>query len=304
MKHLPLIFAIILVAALAIFLIERDPPKTSDSDQNQIEDSPSADEVEPTPPDPTPVEVVSLEEEVTSPEADLVEPTPATPPIPDTPATPKPPTHNHYAQGQKTRDGIGKYYQGREIAHVMGHPAIKWLERDNREAEEAPTKAIDLLELGKSDVLADIGAGSGYYSLRIAMKHSQGKVVSVDIQQEMVDFLKNRAEQLDLTNVSTHLGKIDDIGLPAESINAALMVDAYHEFSHPFEMMTSIFTALKPGGRVYLLEYRAEDPTVPIKPLHKMTQVQAKKEMALVGLEWVKTIDDLPWQHFMVFRKP
>ena len=120
----------------------------------------------------------------------------------------------------------------------------------------------------------------------------------------MIDFLKGKARQLDIKNVSPHLGKIDDIDLPAQSIDAALMVDAYHEFSHPYEMMTSIAFALKPGGRVLLLEYRAEDPGVPIKPLHKMSQDQAKKEMALAGLVWDETINDLPWQHFMVFRKP
>ena len=214
------------------------------------------------------------------------------------------PEHDFYSDGPKTRDGIGKYYQGREIAHVMGHPAINWLERREREQEEAPKKALDLIKLAPGEVLADIGAGSGYYSLRIAMNHLNARVVSVDIQPEMIDFLKERAEQLEINNVSPHLGKIDDIGLPDQSINAALMVDAYHEFSHPYEMMTSIASALKSGGRVYLLEYREEDPDVPIKPLHKMSQEQAKKEMALAGLVWDKTIDDLPWQHFMVFRKP
>lgn len=284
MKQLPLISTIILVGVLAFFLFQPDAPAAPEPDQEQTA-APAAPET------PAPQEVTGVEEKEDQEET-------------SEPLEPAAPTHKHYSDGPKTRDGIGKYYQGREIAHVMGHPAIQWLERTNREAEEAPTKAIDLLELGKNDILADIGAGSGYYSLRIAMKQPKGKVVSVDIQPEMVAFLKKRAEQLDLTNVSTHLGKIDDIGLPAESINAALMVDAYHEFSHPFEMMSSIVKALKPGGRVYLLEYRAEDPNVPIKPLHKMTQAQAKKEMALVGLEWEKTVDDLPWQHFMVFRKP
>ena len=223
-----------------------------------------------------------------------------------TPANYQPPhpEHDFYSDGPQTRDGTGKYYQGREIAYVMGHPAINWLERRTREQEEAPKKALDLIKLAPGEVLADIGAGSGYYSLRIAMNHLKSRVVSVDIQPEMIDFLKGRAEQLDINNVSPHLGKIDDIGLPEESINAALMVDAYHEFSHPYEMMTSIAYALKPGGRVYLLEYREEDPNVPIKPLHKMSQEQAKKEMALAGLVWDETIDDLPWQHFMVFRKP
>ena len=217
---------------------------------------------------------------------------------------PPQPEHDLYSNGPKTRDGTGKYYQGREIAYVMGHPAINWLERREREQEEAPKKALDLIKLAPGEVLADIGAGSGYYSLRIAMNHLNSRVVSVDIQPEMIDFLKGRAEQLDINNVSPHLGKIDDIGLPDQSINAALMVDAYHEFSHPYEMMTSIASALKSGGRVYLLEYREEDPNVPIKPLHKMSQDQAKKEMAMAGLVWDKTIDDLPWQHFMVFRKP
>lgn len=217
---------------------------------------------------------------------------------------PPQPDHDLYSDGPKTRDGIGKYYQGREIAYVMGHPAINWLERREREQEEAPKKALDLIKLAPGEILADIGAGSGYYSLRIAMNHLNSRVVSVDIQPEMIDFLKRKAEQLDIKNVSPHLGKIDDIGLPDQSIDAALMVDAYHEFSHPYEMMTSIASALKSGGRVYLLEYREEDPNVPIKPLHKMSQDQAKKEMAVAGLVWDKTIDDLPWQHFMVFRKP
>jgi SAM-dependent methyltransferase len=223
-----------------------------------------------------------------------------------TPANYQPPhpEHDFYSDGPQTRDGTGKYYQGREIAYVMGHPAINWLERRTREQEEAPKKALDLIKLAPGEVLADIGAGSGYYSLRIAMNHRKSRVVSVDIQPEMIDFLKGRAEQLDINNVSPHLGKIDDICLPEGSINAALMVDAYHEFSHPYEMMTSIADALKPGGRVYLLEYREEDPNVPIKPLHKMSQEQAKKEMALAGLVWDETINDLPWQHFMVFRKP
>ena len=192
-----------------------------------------------------------------------------------TPANYQPPhpEHDFYSDGPKTRDGIGKYYQGREIAHFMSHRGIDWLERREREQEEAPTKALDLIKLAPGEVLADIGAGSGYYSLRIAMNHLNSRVVAVDIQPEMIDYLKGRAKQLDIKNVSPHLGKIDDIGLPAQSIDAALMVDAYHEFSHPYEMMTSIAFALKPGGRVLLLEYREEDPGVLIKPLHKMRKM-------------------------------
>ncbi|MDA7907510.1 class I SAM-dependent methyltransferase [Akkermansiaceae bacterium] len=275
MKKLPLIAILIVAASLIYWTFTRIPPESKKSGEPEVEIEDSSE----------------YWESVTS-----VEQTPS--------YQPPPPEHNFYSDGPKTRDGIGKYYQGREIAYVMGHPAIQWLERPEREKEEAPTKALDLIKLAPGEVLADIGAGSGYYSLRIAMTHPNSRVVSVDIQPEMIDFLKGRTEKLGIANVSPHLGKIDGIGLPDESIDAALMIDAYHEFSHPYEMMKSIASALRPGGRVYLLEYREEDPDVPIKPLHKMSQEQAKKEMTLVGLEWDTTIDDLPWQHFMVFKKP
>jgi SAM-dependent methyltransferase len=211
---------------------------------------------------------------------------------------------NFYTTGPKSDDGFGKFYQGREIAKVMGHPALAWLERPERESEEAPTKAVDLIDLGEADVIADIGAGSGYYSFRLSQKYPKARVIAIDIQEEMLGFLEQKIAQANTQNIITHLGKIQSIDLPPASIDAALMVDSYHEFSHPYEMIHSIVSALRPGGRVFLLEYRAEDPTVAMKPLHKMSQAQAKKEMALVGLEWVKTLDDLPWQHFMVFRKP
>lgn len=292
MKSLSLLSALALLTTIVVLVVLRkddEPTSSSSGPKPETEtlapDTESSDE-----PDPETAIASKEPEDVSDP---IIEE-----------SQPAPPAHEYYSKGTKTRNGTGKYYQGREISYVMGHPAINWLERPEREDEEAPTKAMDLLELGENDVLADIGAGSGYYSLRIAMQHPKGKVIGVDIQPEMIAFLDKRIEQLDIENVSTHLGKIDTIDLPAASIDAALMVDAYHEFSHPYEMMTSIFKALRPGGRVYLLEYRAEDPTVPIKPLHKMTQAQAKKEMALVGLEWEKTLDDLPWQHFMVFRKP
>ncbi len=209
-----------------------------------------------------------------------------------------------YTKGPKSRDGIGKFYLGREISHVMGHPAMAWLERSSRESEEAPNEAIKLINLRPGEVIADIGAGSGYYSFRLAAKHPQARIVAIDIQEEMLGFLEQHIAKNNTQNVITHLGKIDSIDLPAGSLDAALMVDAYHEFSHPYEMIRSIVSALRPGGRLYLLEYRKEDPTVAIKPLHKMTEAQAKKEMEFAGLEWVETLDDLPWQHFMIFRKP
>jgi ubiquinone/menaquinone biosynthesis C-methylase UbiE len=200
-------------------------------------------------------------------------------------------------------DGIGKFYLGREISQVMGHPAIGWLERDEREREEAPSRAIDALDLQPTDVIADIGAGSGYYAFRISPKVSQGSVIAVDIQQEMLDYLSKRADEQKIKNVRGHLGKIDDLALTENSLDAALMVDAYHEFSHPAEMLASLHRALKPQGRIFLLEFRAEDPRVPIKPLHKMTEAQAVKEFAAAGFTLVSNKRHLPWQHFMVFQK-
>ena len=228
----------------------------------------------------------------------------ATGPPPEPPTIDELATQEIYTTGPKSRDGIGKFYMGREISHVMGHQAIGWLERGNREAEEAPSRAIAALDLEPDDVVADIGAGSGYYTFRLASLVPEGRVVAVDIQQEMIDYLDKKKEGIGVTNVETHLGTIEDTRLPAESIDMALMVDAYHEFSHPREMMVSLYKALRPGGRIILLEYRGEDPSVPIKPLHKMTEAQAKLEMSVVGFEWVVTHDFLPWQHFLVFRKP
>jgi ubiquinone/menaquinone biosynthesis C-methylase UbiE len=213
------------------------------------------------------------------------------------------PDHGHYSLGKKTRDGTGKYYMDREIAQVMGHPAINWLERANREEEEAPSKAIQLLKLAPDAVIADIGAGSGYYTFRLAAQHPKGQVIAVDIQPEMVSYLESEKKHIKVDNVSAHLGQIDDTLLAKDSIDAAIMVDAYHEFSHPYEMVRSIAKALRPGGRLFLLEYRAEDPTVAIKPLHKMTQAQAIAEIEAAGLKWSETKHDLPWQHFMIFEK-
>ena len=209
-----------------------------------------------------------------------------------------------YETRPASADGIGKFYMGREIAQVMGHQGADWLERAEREREEQPQKVVELMALRPADVVADIGAGTGYFSFRMAAKVPKGKVLAVDIQPEMLELLKRAARGRAVTNVEPVLGKIDDPNLPADAVDVALMVDAYHEFDHPREMMQGIVKALKPGGRVVLVEYRGEDPEVPIKPLHKMTEAQAKKEMAAVGLEHVKTLPDLPRQHVMIFRKP
>ena len=219
-------------------------------------------------------------------------------------ATAQPSSAPAYTTAPATPDGIGKFHHGREISKVMGHPAIGWLERDDREKEEAPAKAIAALELKEDAVIADIGAGSGYYSFRISPKVPKGKVIAVDIQPEMLEFLKKQSAELKITNVVPHLGKVDSVNLPAASLDAALMVDAYHEFSHPTEMLASLHSALKPGGRIYLLEFRGEDPNVPIKPLHKMTEAQARLELEAAGFRFVSNRKILPWQHFLVFVKP
>jgi ubiquinone/menaquinone biosynthesis C-methylase UbiE len=209
-----------------------------------------------------------------------------------------------YTYRDPSPDGIGKIFHGREIAKVMGHPAIGWLERDEREREEAPSRAIDALALSPDAIIADIGAGSGYYSFRIAPKVPDGRVIAIDIQAEMVDFLKTRAAEQGVVNVIPHLGGVEDLKLPAASLDAALLVDSYHEFSHPAEMLRSLIKSIKPGGRIFLLEFRAEDPRVPIKRLHKMTEEQARLEFESAGFRFVSNRRQLPWQHFMIFERP
>ena len=209
-----------------------------------------------------------------------------------------------YTTAPPSPGGIGKIFMGREISQVMGHPGIGWLERTEREKEEAPSKAIAMLDLAPDTVIADIGAGSGYYSFRIAPLVPQGKVIAVDIQPQMLRYLRDEAEKLSINNVHPHLGTIESVEIPANTLDAALMVDAYHEFSHPAEMLQSLHTALKPGGKIYLLEYRAEEPEVPIKTLHKMTAAQARKEFEALGFTFLENKPGLPWQHFLVFEKP
>jgi ubiquinone/menaquinone biosynthesis C-methylase UbiE len=213
-------------------------------------------------------------------------------------------TSDVYTRTTPSRDGIGKVYMGREISKVMGHRGARWLERAERDDNERPDLVVDSMNLAPDAVVADIGAGTGYFTFRIAPEVPEGRVFAVDIQPEMLDVMRKEKEKKGLDNVTLVRGTVTDPSLPSDSVDAALMVDAYHEFSHPREMMLNLKDALVPGGRVYLVEYRKEDPSVPIKPLHKMTEAQARKEMEAVGLEWVATEDMLPRQHFLIFQKP
>ena len=215
-----------------------------------------------------------------------------------------------YQDQEATRDGIGKRYFGREIAQVMGHLAAGWLERPQREQEEKTSKLMNMLpyppegDIDHIPVAADIGAGSGYFTRRLARQAPEGIVMATDIQPEMLQFLKQGLEIEGIDNVKTVLGRIDDTGLEAETVDMILLVDVYHEFDHPWEMARSMFKALRPGGVVALVEYRANDPEVPIKPLHTMTEEQAILEFEIAGFEWIWTRGDLPWQRLIVFQRP
>jgi ubiquinone/menaquinone biosynthesis C-methylase UbiE len=186
----------------------------------------------------------------------------------------------------------------------MGHQAADWLERPTREEEEKTQLLVDALGVKAGEVVADIGAGTGYFSRRLSKKvGAKGAILAVDIQPEMLDLLTNQMAALNITNVKPILGTITDPKLPPASVDLVLMVDVYHEFSHPLEMMEAISQSLKPTGRVAFVEFRGEDPEVPIKPLHKMTEAQVRKEMAVQPLKWVETIEVLPRQHIIIFRR-
>jgi SAM-dependent methyltransferase len=214
------------------------------------------------------------------------------------------PPPDEYSYRRASPDGIGKVYKGREISQVMGHLGAGWLERGSREREERTDLLLANLQLNPADVVADIGAGTGYFSLPIAGQVPDGRVLAVDIQPEMLAIIAGRARAAGLANIETILATETDPLLPAGSVDLALMVDAYHEFSHPREVMAGIVRGLRPGGRVVLIEYRAEDPRVPIKPLHKMSEAQARLELEAAGLRWSATCHFLPQQHFIVFTRP
>jgi len=206
-----------------------------------------------------------------------------------------------HAQHKPDAHGTGQHMEHRF------DDAEKWAKEFDdpaRDAWQMPGRVIDALGVKAGETVADIGAGTGYFSFRMARKLPKGKVLAVDIQPEMLDLLRAKAKELNVTNVQPVLGEITDPKLPESAVDVVLMVDAYHEFDQPREMMEAIVRALRPGGRVVLVEFRAEDPAVRIKPLHKMTEAQSVREMAAAGLRHVETKGMLPMQHLMIFEKP
>jgi precorrin-6B methylase 2 len=201
-------------------------------------------------------------------------------------------------------DGIGKFYLGREIAHVMGAGGIAWLEREERETEERPQAVIDALDIEPGQTIADLGAGSGYYSFRIApIVGPNGKVLAIDVQPAMLSAIHTRAQRERVENLETALARADDPHLAPASVDLLFMVDVYHELEYPYEVMTRVREALKPGGRVALIEYRKEDPNVPIKEVHKMSEQQIVRELTAAGFKHLRTVRTLPLHHVVIFSK-
>tara|TARA_B100000787_G_scaffold73439_1_gene54022 strand:- start:13398 stop:14117 length:720 start_codon:yes stop_codon:yes gene_type:complete len=215
----------------------------------------------------------------------------------------KPNTDNKYTFKRGDDNGIGKWYMSREIAYVMGFEGIGWLERSDREKEENVSNLIQNMRIKSNDTIADIGAGSGYHVFRMAPLAKKGLVYAVDIQGEMLMAIEKTKESSKIRNVETILGSEKSVHLPKNSVDKILMVDVYHEFNFPVEMIASMKNALKPNGQLFLIEYRGEDSNIPIKKIHKMTEKQAVKEMEDAGFKLKRNIGNLPWQHCMVFVK-
>ena len=214
------------------------------------------------------------------------------------------PSAHYETRAEHDPDGIGKFYLGREIAHVMGPGGVPWLERPERETEERPQLLIDALAIEPGQTIADLGAGSGYYSFRIApLVGERGRVLALDVEPRMLRIVSERARRAGITNVTTVLSTPSDPNLEPNSVDLLFMVDVYHELEFPFEVLTKVREALKPGGRVALIEYRAEDPAVMIKPVHKMSERQIIRELTAAGFRHQKTVRTLPLQHLVLFQK-
>ena len=209
-----------------------------------------------------------------------------------------------YTRTTPSEDGIGKVYMGREIAKVMTYHGAEWLERPERVREEGPDLVLKTLDLTEGMVVADVGAGTGYYARRIAQRiGARGVVYAVEIQPEMLSLLEREAAVRGISNIKPVLATPTELRLEPGSIDLAVMVDVYHELEYPYEILGQIVRALKPGGRVAFVEFRAGDARVPIKRLHTMSVEQVRREAAVHALDWVKTVSTLPWQHVIVFRR-
>jgi len=215
----------------------------------------------------------------------------------------KPATDSLYTYRKASPDGIGKFYLGREIAHVMGAEGSDWLERDKRQQEENTDLAIKNIVLSANSIVADIGAGTGYYSFKISPKVPDGKVYAVDIQDELINYLRNKKDLLKDSVVEIVKGSNLSPNLPDNSVDLALMVDVYHELEFPHEMLQAISKSLKPHGKILLIEYRGEDLSIPIKALHKTTVVQLNRELKANGFQLNFKGDFLPIQHFLIYEK-
>lgn len=209
----------------------------------------------------------------------------------------------NYTYQNGSFDGIGKFYKGREIAHVMGFQGIGWLERPEREKEENTSRLIKNMDIQPGNTIADIGAGSGYHVFKMAPLAENGLIYAVDIQPEMLQAIENRKKATEQENIRLIQGSEKSTKLPENSVDKILMVDVYHEFNYPVEMLESMHAALKKDGKIYLIEYKGEDDSIPIKKLHKMTVAQAVKEFEANGFRLMENIDNLPWQHCMIFIK-
>jgi ubiquinone/menaquinone biosynthesis C-methylase UbiE len=212
-------------------------------------------------------------------------------------------TDSIYTYKTASADGEGKFYLGREIAQVMSFEGAAWLERTTRQKEENTNLAISKLPVNKNSVVADIGAGTGYYTFRIAPKVPFGKVYAVEIQDDAIKYLKDRSKKLKINSIVVVKASEQSPNLPPDTIDLAIMVDVYHELLYPHEMLQSIRKSLKQHGKLLLLEYRAEDPKVEIKTLHKMSVLQVNKELAANGFHLVQDGEFMPIQHFLVYEK-
>lgn len=193
-------------------------------------------------------------------------------------------------------------YMGRRIAQTMHFSGAEWLIRNEREREERCSLMLANLGIRPGLTICDMGCGNGFYTLQMAkMTGAQGRVVGVDVQPEMLGLLRDRMEAQGLENIIPILGSYHNPHLPPASIDLILLVDVYHEFSHPEQMLAAMRASLKPQGKIVLVEYRAEDKTVPIKPLHKMSKAQVNAELTANGFKLVSEFDKLPWQHMMFF---